>query len=283
MTRSATEKGNSCPGSLFPAWKRHCRKTTRLLVLGVLLPLCLCSTPLRSDSPGRAPVDLSGTWAGLFVYTGLATFPVIGTVTSAASVLLRIEIAQTASSLTLKETYCSIEINAGTPLARMVFPEAFVPSLGTVMRQASIEETGASTRFVQSWRCEVRGAHLVDPERDELPATSGDPRVFDQDADGEPGLTARVCVADVLCGDVYLVERMCQRLLGTVISRDRIEGTIDWVNERSTLGSTNPLLGSAIQTPAVPLAEESYFVLRRIDPHWDCEAVTANRDMLFGP
>ena len=60
---------------------------------------------------------------------------------------------------------------------------------------------------------QVQGAHLVMPNSEALPADAADPRVFDQDQDGLPGVT--VLIEGILDGSVQVVQRTHTRMVGT--------------------------------------------------------------------
>ena len=71
-------------------------------------------------------------------------------------------------------------------------------------------------------------------------------------------------------GNLYVVQRMRYRLVGTVITPDRIEGTLEWEGEHIVLGATSPLLEGDWRGKPDTDPSRSYFVLQRIDSSWDC-------------
>ena len=255
--------------------------TVRSVVAGLLCaPLGLCAVAAAQVG---APIDLSGTWAELQVYPEITTIPFLNaTVTRTSVVLLRVEITQTGSSLLLTQTYCSTDIDSGTFLVSTVIPDAFLVSLGEARRPASLDASGTTIRFDQPWYTEVRGCRLADPVNDPLPTSTDDPRVFDQDSDGNPGLTVRVSILGVAGGDVYVVQRVRYRLSGMVVTPDRIEGLIEWKNDQVTLDATSSFLEANTNSHPDPAPEHSYFVFRRIQPDTLCEEIEEERKALFG-
>jgi hypothetical protein len=256
---------------------------SRARSLRILLFLAASSAlVLGLAAAASAPVDVSGTWAEMQVYREFATLPLVGEAARTSTVLLLVTMEQTGSSLIMRETYCSTKIDNGTAIASTTIPTSFLRSLAQTAKPASLDASETTTRFTQPWYTEVRGARLDDPERDALPTQADDPRVFDQDGDGKPGLTVHVSALVIFTGDVYVVQRVRYRLEGVVVTPDRIEGLIEWTTEQITLGTTSSLFEGELPSRPDPVAAHSFFVLQRIDPSWDCKAILAHRDAIFG-
>lgn len=250
--------------------------------LAVSILACALEFMAGGEDPAPAPVDLSGTWAELQVCSQMDVLPILGKVTSTSTSLLCATIEQSGSSLLMREVTCSTTIKTGSALGKLVIPEAFLASLGEMTRPASLDGSGPTIRFDQPWYTQVRGAYLVDPENDALPTNPDDPRVFDQDGDGKPGLTVRVSILGFLSGEVYVVQRVRYRMVGTVVSPNRVEGLIEWSNEQITIEASNPLFAVDTQPEPNSAPEKSYFVLQRVDPGTACQRIVAQRKALFG-
>jgi hypothetical protein len=229
-----------------------------------------------------APAPLSGAWAEMQVLSEFATLPLVGEVGRTSTIVLRVTIEQTGSTLAQRWTYCATKIDNGSAITTTVIPNAFLVSLGEVAAEATLDASLSPARFVQPWTTEVRGARLADPEADPLPTSATDSRVIDQDGDGKPGLTVHVSALGVLNGDVYVVQRVRTRLVGTLVSPDRIEGLLEWSTEQVTLGATSFLFLGDLPSRPDPIAEHSAFVLVRIDPAWTCADILAHRAILLG-
>lgn len=229
--------------------------------------------------------DLSGVWAERLVLSEFATLPLVGELPRTSTITLRVVIEPTPAGLLLRQTYCATDIVSGSGLssamASTTIPEAFLASLGEVAASATLEPSESLPRFDQPGVTEIRGARLDDPNADPLPTAADDPRVIDQDGDGKPGLTVHVSALGILTGDVYVVQRVRTRLVGTLVSPDRIEGLVEWSTEQVTLGATNPLFLGTLPSRPDPVAENSSFVLVRMDPAWGCAEILEERDALF--
>jgi hypothetical protein len=243
----------------------------------IIAATAVCSSPVH---PEILP-DLSGTWAEQQILSEFAALPLVGEVARTSTIVLRVTIEQNGSALTQRWTYCATEIDNGSAIASTVIPDAFLVSLGEVAAEAALDASVSPARFVQPWTTEVRGATLGDPERDPLPTRADDARVVDQDGDGKPGLTARVSALGIFGGDVYIVQRVRTRLIGTLVSPDRIEGLVEWSTEQVTLGASNPLFLGTLPSRPDPAVESSFFVLARVDPAWTCAEILARRAELF--
>lgn len=234
---------------------------------------------LGQESP---PFDLTGTWAVMQVTSDIVAYPFVGPKTRTTTLILLVEMAQEGESVTVRETHCLADINDGTSMVTTEIPEAFLRSLGTVERTATLTPASEGWRFSLPWPTAVYGARLSNPATDPLPLVPDDPRVFDQDGDGQPGITVRVRILGLISGEVYAVQRLSKLLEGRVITPNLVRGLISWSNEQMTVGASNPFLKTDSQAVIDPVKERSYFVGIRVPPGTTCENLTANWRALFG-
>jgi len=87
--------------------------------------------------------------------------------------------------------------------------------------------------------------------------------------------------AGLVDGDVYLVQRQWSTLRGVATGGNRIDGRIQWGEERSVLGATSIFLRSQPPSRSDPDPEASYFRTTRIEAGVDCAGIVAQRDTLF--
>lgn len=230
---------------------------------------------------GRAQPDISGPWAQLQVTSSLSNVPLIGTVTLKTLTVLRLEAQQKESELAVTFEPCTVESESSTPFFRVIFPEAFVKSMGVATKPARLEPSGDDFRFFQPRFTQVRGVRLQDPEKDPLPTDPNDPRIFDQDGDGKPGMTIRVNALGFLEGEIYIIQRDWNSLRSTVLAPPVIDGLIEWGSDQVVIGASNPLLSSQGMNIPDPKPENSYFRTTRIDTKTDCAQILKDRDRLF--
>ncbi len=238
-----------------------------------------CSHVFANDVP-----DLSGRWAMMQIYPQTATLPFAGEVLRTSTVLQLVDVEQGETMLTLRDVYCATLIDDGTPLVATTIPTEFMQSLHPAPKTARLMSAGTDPvwRFVQQTYVEVRGATLASPETDPLPDDPNDPRVFDQDGDGKPGLTVEVTILGIVEGRTYLVQRVRYALEGTVSSNDAVDGRVTWSDEQSVLGATTPLLLVDTASLPDPHPDRHVFMMRRVEDGMTCERLLETWKQIFG-
>lgn len=230
----------------------------------------------------EVPPDLTGTWAVMQVTSDLVVYPFVGQRTRTTTLVLLVAMEQRGREVRLRETHCLADIDDGTGVVVTQITEAFLRSLGVAEQAATLEPTASGWRFVLPWGTALHGARLADPARDPLPTSADDPRVFDQDGDGKPGITVPVRILGLISGEVYAVQRITKLLEGVVVSPNLIRGLITWTNEQVTIGASNPFLKTDAQAQVDPVRERSYFVAVRVSPGTTCEDLKKGWRSLFG-
>jgi len=231
-----------------------------------------------TDTDETAVPEVEGVWAQVLVYGAINDIPAVGQMPGTTTTIQRITVQRSWTSLSMMAEPCAIEIDNGTPVIQTIVPDAFLASLGVSDRLGALSLEGGQWRFVQESKLQLRGVKLDAPQTEALPVEASDPRVWDQDADGHPGVTIRI--AGMTDGEVYLVQRDIHALDGTV-QGDRIDGLADWSTEQVVLGSDNPILDMQTASAKDPNAALSYFRSTRIEPNMDCVAILAQREQLF--
>ncbi|MFC2077884.1 hypothetical protein ACFLTM_03665 [Candidatus Bipolaricaulota bacterium] len=235
------------------------------VALGMLAAL-LVGIGVRGALP-----NLAGRWAMVQVYPQTAVFPFAGEVTRTSYVVQWVEIEQDGATLTMRDTYCLTFVDDGTPLVTTEIPASFMTALRPLPRTATLSDQGDEIVFVQPPYLEVRGAVLENAESDALPIDPDDPRVFDQDGDGHPGMTVFVKILEIIEGQTYIVQRVRYALLGRVVEPDRIEGSIEWSDEQTVLEATNALLKVDTIGYPDPDPTKHIFIMIRMQEIQTCE------------
>ncbi|MFC2100012.1 hypothetical protein ACFLSF_04195 [Candidatus Bipolaricaulota bacterium] len=237
----------------------------------------LIGEPVIAELP-----DLSGTWAMAQVFPQIAILPIAGEVFRSSTVVQFVDIEQDGSAITMLDRYCFTVVNDGTPLVTTKIPDEFMASLVPTTRTAVLRETDAGISFEQPTYVEVRGAALSDPLAEALPIDPLDPRVIDQDGDGQPGMTVRVTILGIIQGETYVVQRVQYRLSGWVVDPDRIEGRIEWIDEQSVLAATNSLLETDTIGVPDPDPAAHRFVMVRVDLQSTCDELRDRLEEILG-
>ncbi len=222
--------------------------------------------------------DLNGTWALQTVASRYvpATGLTSAFYTRTISVLLA-DVTETGSQISLSAQYCNQYAEDPDALAHVVIPDAYVSSLAPFVRTGTyaVDDSGTTVLTFPNF-VEVEGAHLTDLAQDALPTSASDSRVFDQDQDGNPGVTIKL--TGPVSGDLYVVQRQISELTGVATTVDRVSGHYGFTSEQVILDS-NPtsLKALAAQTAIVdPDACDSTFTLVRVAAAAACADVLAN-------
>ena len=165
--------------------------------------------------------------------------------------------------------------------AQTSFPRAFISSMPERERYATLSEAEVGATFTTEAYLSLDGVELDNPWTDRLPTSASDSRVFDQDSDGEAGITINVD-AGIVAGDVYVVQRSEYQLEGLVIDHDRIEAYIDYDADQSILGASNGVLTMVEVTPERnPDSTASYVILQQVDDDTSCSDIKSAGESLF--
>jgi hypothetical protein len=127
------------------------------------------------------------------------------------------------------------------------------------------------------------GVELEDPANDPLPTDPNDPRIVDDDGDGNPGVTARVEVSPELSGEIYLARREIFAYEVALQPDESLTGHVIDESEQLIIGASNPVFMTDAQWVQHPDPELSPIILIPVDGDWDCERLRAERDDLFPP
>ena len=229
-----------------------------------------------------APPSLSGQWVMLQVYPRIALVPMVGVSTQTSFVVQQVDIEQDALSLEVLASYCFTTIEESSPLATTEIPDAFMQSIRPAPDTARLQEEDGQFTFQQDTHLEIRGAMLEKPETEDLPTEAGDPRVFDQDGDGAPGMSVNINLLGALEEQIYVVQRFQYTLEGSVVSPDRIEGLVEWADEQVILAATNPMLLAGSESEPDPDPSKHVFIMLRAEEDWTCEWLREHWRTVFG-
>lgn len=223
-------------------------------------------------------LEPAGTWAQLMVSASLTQIPVVGQATTTATSIVRLQVTGKGATAEVTGEVCTLELDSGTKLVQTIAPQAFIDSVEYAARTLAVQAVGAQTQLAFPKVYEVRGAKLTDPVNEALPTTADDPRVYDQDKDGKPGVTVQV--KGLLDGQIWLVQRGWQA--GTCTLGDTFcDGLLQWGDEQKVLGSDNALLKNPNPSTVHPDAAKSYFRSTRLPTGLTCDEIVAQRDKLF--
>ena len=195
--------------------------------------------------------------------------------------LLLVDWVRNGTEVTWTEELCDISATEAHG-NQTSFPNAFVATMPIREHAGELSAAEVGASFSTDSFINVDGADLDNPGAESLPTSSGDSRVWDQDSDGEPGITVRIDAGWPATGDIYLVQRSEFAYEGLVVAQDRVEVYVDYAQEQSILGSSNPVLTMADVVPVPnPDPTTSYAIFQQIDEGSDCGDIKRDRSTLF--
>lgn len=214
------------------------------------------------------PIDLSGTWQIDYLSTAETKIPIVGSFDTTTRATLVAEMEQRGTDLEIVTRVCSLELSSDMPLAQPVAPPAFGESLPAVERRGELRQRDGDwqIRIFPTW--ETAGVRLEDPENEELPDDADDPRVFDQEGDGNPGAT--ILVEGILDAEIYIVQRSWDSWRGQVRNENLIEGGLRWFTEQSVIGATHRLVRRQPKATPHPDQSKNIFRMTRRDDSPPC-------------
>jgi len=219
---------------------------------------------------------IEGRWAMVETQTALVTAPLLGTLAQASTSYYLAELAAGEMTVTL----CDWLTEDASKLATTRMGDGVLANLDPFVRTYTLTTSGAGFDFEVATGVALRGVALTDPASEAMPTESTDPRVIDQDLDGEPGIT--LVVQGMVTGTLYVAHRHVASLTGSLASDTRISGLTTWTTEQIIFGS-DPALIAAQKPVAIthPDADKSHFVMIKVGDTDDCDAINLARAALF--
>jgi len=182
------------------------------------------------------PADLSGFW--VMRMTLESKMDILGGCEQTITNLFLVEIPEDQSTAVL--TYCHQHVFLDAfGLGETKMPEKTDEALAKVPIVLELAEGGGIAPQNVAWTWGIKG--MEDPLKDEVPTNVDDPRLWDQDEDGFPGVTVTVIEPD---GDRYMVRRAVWSLEESSTSTDRnwLTGKLAFTIDHVAIEATAPIL-----------------------------------------
>jgi hypothetical protein len=195
-------------------------------------------------------------------------------------------IRQEGDAYLLDEEYCHAEHISTMPIISVMPDEATRSILPTTATLEITREQGALVIKRPAIPTPV-GIRLEDPS-EPLPSDTNDPRIWDQDGDGNPGFTVHIestveSSAMAISGEIYVIRREIFAYELVVREDGIFEGTITDSSEQLVLGSTNPLFDLEQRWVQKSDRSQSPLVFVPVDANLDCDALMQDADDILPP
>lgn len=257
----------------------------RSALLVCLLPLALQTAcePKKKASSELATVSatsLEGVWAKHMVFAS-ETSLLNNKAKAKVGRYNLVRISLQDGVVQVSEKACGVDTAASGPLTLSFLP-SFIPSLPVRSYSYLIEGSSAGLRLRVQNLVEVVGARLQAPLTEPLPSSSSDPRVFDQDLDGQPGLTVELSVTTFvkIAALIYQTQRTSWSEDLALVDGETLRGSLNWQQDQVTLGANLPLVAEA-KAQVTILPNESGVLMRKLGGDASCADVMQQKDSLF--
>jgi hypothetical protein len=250
---------------------------------GVAPSTCTINPPLPSVT------DLTGTWVLETIGAQLVKVPAYAQPFHIKSVSVMLaQVVQTGDAVTFTGEYCDrIQHDDPQNPAKVVIADSWRLTPSVFQRSGTFapDLAGVATLVMPSY-VEVFGARLTDQACEILPVDPADPRMFDDDNDGYPGISVQL--TGLISGALRSVQRQSTALTGVVVAENRIEGGMAYLSDQSVVDS-DPLVIKTLYAGSTAFADPavcaSTFVMIKVPDDAvpvDCEWVRANEMALLG-
>ena len=219
-----------------------------------------------------------GTYAFKKTVTTLQEVPLMGSSDSVTTGWGYSEITFDGTDLWLTEYGCHVEAT-GMDAVSTEIPDAIPQSMEPVALKLAVWKEGETVHFERPEAAMLVGVTLDNPMTDELPSDPNDSRIFDQDGDGNPGVTVKV--SGFISGDIYVVQRAINTYFGTLAANGELVGHVIEHGDQKTLGATNAMLEQDVPSEAINDPSRNPLQLVPVDAGMDCNTLIANIDTLF--
>ncbi len=226
------------------------------------------ASPFCTSKPAVAVADLSGTWVARMVGGQIVSAPTLAPFHIQSVFYLLYDVRQDGTSVSITGHYCDrSEIDPPGALVPVIIPAAWAHTEKPVARsgQWAVGSGGFPVLSLIPPSVEIAGAKLA-ALSDPLPTDLTDPRIFDEDSDGTPGITV-VLNGTAFSGSVFSVQRQTTSGSGIAVAPDRIEGALNFVSEQVVLASVPDSIATLYrmaQTVSDPAACSSTFVMVKV-------------------
>ncbi len=229
-------------------------------------------------APPAAIERLVGRWALESRAATIQTVPILGDQRSVSRAWGLVEVAQVGDALQMTERGCRVQIEGGSTMTTIAdaVPRSIDPQVATL----EFVTAGDSITWIRPETAAAVGFRAAGPS-DALPTSASDPRVFDQDGDGQPGVT--VSISGLASGDVYIVQwnrAWYQGVLagsGPLMAENHAEAS-----SQRTIGASNTLLQMDVPSRADPSPADNTVRLVPLPEAYDCDRLVAEAATIFG-
>ncbi len=182
--------------------------------------------------------------------------------------------------LMAQESFCYSEFESDQPVSATL-SDAATQAIQPIAVEVTVTLDGSRAHVFRPETPTGIGIRLENPAVDRLPTDPNDPRISDDDGDGNPGVTAVVTHDGNPIGEIYLARR---EIFAYELD-EQVDGSLTGVvkdrSEQLIVGASDDIYKIADPWTQHPDLSKSPIILRRVERSWDCARLRAQRDSLF--
>ncbi len=236
-----------------------------------------------SPPPDPAPPSYAyqGVWGWLFVASVQTNnVPLVSQINTSAIQLLLVKLTSQTSDLQFDAKWCSDVLQDFNPddsppaaLFTINIPDRNLDNiLEATARVVNVPSQASGVSFDTTELLDLRGAILSDPLNDPLPTVKDLSHQWDQDRDGNPGMTSDV--TGLLTGQLYQAQRTRATFHAQVYDADHWGGLVTTLSNQTIVGASTPLLvNSSTTTDYTDQPDRTYFRAQRLQDTASCDDV----------
>jgi hypothetical protein len=234
--------------------------------------------------PSKPANAWQGVW-GMMLNTAVRTIglPIINQQDTVSNQYLLMKLAQDGDGLVFNLKWCTIDLknfkeddSTFQDPAWIITPDRYVDHIFIQnLRAVGVPNLSPGASFDTDKLVELRGARLANPETDELPNWNHPEGQWDQDNDGNPGMTN--FMAGMITAEIYNAQRWTLIMHVNAVDNNHIQGLVTHTSKQNVLGSSNPDYVYDTTSIPHPQADRSFFKALRMDDAASCNDVIAER------
>ena len=180
--------------------------------------------------------DLTGVWVAKLTGAQIVTSALTKPIHNENVYYQLLTIQQTGTAITVDGRYCDrTEVNDPSASVPVEIPDAWAHTETPIHRTGDFTPgSGGYSVLNLPTLFEAIGARLT--SADTLPTGTDDSRVYDEDNDGNPGIT--IHLSGLVTGNVYSVQAQTTSILAIPVSANRVEGSLGFASNQTVLASS---------------------------------------------
>ena len=256
-------------------------------MVGILV-VTACSSDSDLDDPPRPAAEVEfassivGRYAERTVVATIDSTPA-GTTKTIGSAYGFVELLMDQDKLMMVETYCHMDMLTTSPL-QLSIPDAMVHAIIPEPAPVGLTKSDEGWEMLRPSIPVPVGIKLEDHNESILEVSPDDPRIFDADDDGHPGVSMQVSgrmYGIDIEGEVYLIRRESFEYVATAQEDGKFIGVVNDSSEQVVIGASRKMLNVQIDAYQDPDKSRSPFVLTPVSAAYDCERLLAEKETLF--